>query len=146
MKASELRIGNYVWEHYGGIYVIRGIPDDNKVFVSKTFKTISVGFKLKELNPIPLTEEWLLKWGFDRLPSKIFGNTFRKSIGRSRWLTISDAGQINTMLCIANMLEGSVSYSDLVVLHNWDYDKDLYVHKLQNVWYILTGEELTIKE
>ena len=67
MKTTELRIGNYV----NGIY-------DEGEFIAEVLTVDSEGClldangiyeltSLKVIKPIPLTEEWLVKFGFERL-------------------------------------------------------------------------------
>ena len=50
IKANELRIGNLVYDNLGGTLKIKGI---------------SLESDLSHIKPIPLTEEWLLKFGID---------------------------------------------------------------------------------
>lgn len=56
MKANELRIGNYVNEY--------GIP--NQILPNHILKLHQIEVALKiciDITPIPLTEEWLVKFG-----------------------------------------------------------------------------------
>ena len=130
MKTNELRIGNYVQitERIGfpslknskyyqvsriGNTFIR-VEDDkvNDIEVSRNIK------------PIPLTEEILLKCGFDKLP---FNNQFSINIGDTP--------------CVAVKYEdGSVFFIGVLTLKNIDS-----FHQLQNLYFALTGEELEIK-
>jgi len=110
MKASELRIGNYI-EVNGEIrQVTSGII--------VTIDTISK----PDTKPIPLTEEWLLKFGFDE-----------KGIGYAKgfiYLWHYDDGIFLELVSDSNS-------------HNTPLK---YVHQLQNLYFALTGEELTIKD
>jgi hypothetical protein len=66
MKATELRIGNLV-ERNGKIHEVSSIHSDNTIRLFDKDRTVSIGcFSLKEINPIPITEEWLLKFGFEQ--------------------------------------------------------------------------------
>lgn len=83
MKANELRIGNYVKinnailpETENRIYKISGVnlrfdisfPDSDSVISLDCIKTILTYNQFSEyIEPIPLTEEWLLKFGFYKL-------------------------------------------------------------------------------
>lgn len=61
MKASELRIGNFINSPNGQI-IVSGIETD---FDDLTGGENSVNdFPLSKLQPIPITEEWLEKLGF----------------------------------------------------------------------------------
>lgn len=115
MKASELRIGNYVYDTLGKV---------NKIDLE------AITYIVKELHnqvkPIPLTEEWLLKFGF--VKSKVSSQFDKEK------LTIQ----------IANELEyhkkGRVYFNSWAILES----QPKYVHELQNIFFSLTSEELTI--
>jgi hypothetical protein len=55
MKANELRIGNYVYDTLGKV---------NKIDLEAI--TYVVKEPHNQVKPIPLTEEWLLKFGFEK--------------------------------------------------------------------------------
>jgi hypothetical protein len=128
MKASELRIGNLVIYSNGSILfkVISisefGIDIENEV--EKTY------IEYDEFEPIPLTEEWLLKFGFIR----------------------HHADYANDVIYIKNVpdnieFEWGVYPFELgsgFVINN--SQKLNYVHQLQNLYFALTGEELVVKE
>lgn len=130
MEARELRIGNYVFEDYGGVYVVREIRE-NKILISKSKKAIAVGYKKEEIIPIPLTEEWLLKFGYSittsnsagKRYSKVVKGVFAADLSLTYWDTTIDAGKIFRM--------------DRYIKH---------VHQLQNLYFALTGEELTLNQ
>jgi hypothetical protein len=108
MKATELRIGNLVWEDYGGEYEVLMISP-NYVDLVKPFLSLSGRYDINSLKPIPLTEEWLLKLGFVWVEDiKILKGYLDDYID----------GNSNTQL--------------------------KYVHQLQNLYFALTGEELTL--
>ncbi|MHA2366888.1 MAG: hypothetical protein ACXAC7_23250 [Candidatus Hodarchaeales archaeon] len=109
MKAEDLRIGNYVGL-YGSIATIQRADFDT----SKTAIAVDEG------KPIPLTEEWLAKFGFKKYPGRL--NKFDRD---------------DFWTC------------DLMNGNEWCF-KDIeccikYVHQLQNLFWVLTGKELTIK-
>jgi hypothetical protein len=123
MKANELRIGNCLF--------VLGI--DREVIVSAIFKTHYVcedynGIRFEEslrinYHPIPLTEEWLLKFGFEKTMS---------------WTYVKDlVGKLKLVYYLGEKgwSIGFKSYSDFPNLK--------YVHQLQNLYFALTGEELT---
>jgi hypothetical protein len=110
---NELRIGNWVLSCSGGIETKVGI--------------IAVGIEVP-FEPIPLTEEWLLKFGFKKESDKS--------------LTKND---------IAIFLDKRFK-TNLFLQENQDnfkwfsYEcKIQYVHQIQNLYFALTGDELTIK-
>ena len=59
IQPKELRIGNYVFDIDGDILQIGEILD-----VGVRFKNTSLASRYEKINPIPLTEEILLKFGF----------------------------------------------------------------------------------
>jgi hypothetical protein len=123
MKANELRIGNWV-NNNPRDGVITVFSNDKCVIRHKA--GIDRAF-IEELEPIQLTEEWLLKFGF--IKSKVSSQFDKEK------LTIQ----------IANELEyhkkGRVYFNSWAILE----ESIKYVHQLQNLYFALTGEELIIK-
>lgn len=124
MKASELRIGNLV-KKGNDLCTVKGYYD-NLFIVEDTEKIEFKSNVFDNLKPIPLTEEWLLKFGF--VKSKVSSQFDKEK------LTIQ----------IANELEyhkkGRVYFNSWAILES----QPKYVHELQNIFFALTGEELTI--
>jgi hypothetical protein len=122
MKANELRIGNYVQ--------LEGLKKPIQVSIIDTTET-STKTKAK---PIPVTEEWLLK--FDMVLTDGFSN--------SRKLYLNNYENDISKITYSHK-EG------LLRLSNGDTKGTLliphikYVHQLQNLYFALTGEELTFK-
>ncbi|MBP1165050.1 hypothetical protein JOE44_001934 [Chryseobacterium sp. PvR013] len=104
MEASELRIGNFV--EYNGF--VRNIV------------SLNLGTEVNAL-PIPLTEEWLLKFGFIKVLDypcfRLEGLQIEFNGFDSQW--------------------GSGLLDEKTVIK--------YVHQLQNLFFALKGKELTIK-
>lgn len=131
MNTEELRIGNYVWEDYGGLYLVRGVPNEKIINISKTKTTIVVNYKKEDIKPIPLTEEWLLKFGFiQHIVADIEFNEYKKSCID------------NYMLCI---IQGDKFRCQLFI--NGRATQTIFecVHHLQNWWFSATLKELTIE-
>jgi hypothetical protein len=110
MKASELRIGNYVE------FCSVGIPTGNTGQVEggtiASFEECYI-----RLLPVPLTEEWLLKFGFER---------------RNNWFRKGDFSY-----------EDNKIYLSFGCHCEGPEETDIkYVHQLQNLYFALTGEEL----
>ena len=138
MKASELKIGNLIqWEDESNdIVEVLGIGhciDGENDLAYKETKNNSPGLAmLSEFIPIVLTEEWLLKFGFVRdlhKISTIYGKCGHTPSGKS------------TGLIIYQCPNGSYSPA----AYNDTHQDIVYVHQLQNLFFALTGEELTIK-
>ncbi len=133
MKENELRIGNY-------IYTTR-LNLDHDVFTDndKDYRVVSVSaidnsvlrdssgywYDIEYFKPIPLTEEWLLKFGFVKMDEKhnffIHGYQINFKVDKKmKWVA-----WCNTVLTNVEIK---------------------YVHQLQNLYFALTNEELTIKD
>ncbi len=113
MEASELRIGNY-YEHDGEVKQV-------------TPNTILDVWESKRswCNPIPLTEEWFIGFGF----RKVHGSTYTHyTKGFFNWYGVGSY--------ISVEFDNGISNYDL----NTDCE---YVHQLQNLYYVLESEELT---
>lgn len=131
MKPKDLRIGNFVY-----------LTKDNFITV-KAYELDGYDiYKLSEsdcadIKGIPISEEWLLKLGFQRqnhskdwfVKDLVDGFTLYYNFGSALYKGLT--------------LEGNGGY-------DFEGDVDLkhikYVHQLQNLYFALTGEELTIKE
>ena len=132
MKATELRIGNLIE------YRIQDDLDDRKDWweVSKIDATDLCILESNidyDFRPIPLTEEWLLKFGFNKEYQKgyigidVYNSDFvlTEPLKMGEWQT-NYTFQFET---------GSVP----------KFKEIEYVHQLQNLYFALTGEELVLK-
>lgn len=78
MKASELRIGNLLQSNYGALLKAVELKEENEISTITTYVVDRSKFpQLKgwKAQPIPLTEDWLLKLGFNQSKGQ-WGNTF----------------------------------------------------------------------
>ena len=117
MEAKELRIGNLVYDINNKIIEIEEVL---RYKISFSFK-LGIGFAgYKSIKPIPLTEEWLIKLGF-------------KEVNPKRGI-ISSFIKNGIQIDISN--SGNYYYKNILILS---------IHQLQNLYFALTGEELTIK-
>jgi len=129
MKVQDLRKGNYVERSD----IVSSKPRHEQVLeiyvrVSTTgaFKTVC---DYKDIAPIPLTEDWLERFGFIR---------FKGWDGMDFWILEKDKSTYERF----EILETEQGYE----LRSCQICE--YVHILQNAYYFheLTGEELTIKD
>lgn len=111
MKASELRIGNKLQKETGEIFTVLRLDNTDDVLVEEQRGLLTLGYNLFG---IPLTEEWLVKFGF-----KQWGDKY----------TFGLKG-IN----IHHRKRGFVLRKSVPIIK--------YVHQLQNLYFALTGEEL----
>lgn len=124
IKPSDLRIGNLI-NSPNGIISVSGIETDFNEF-SEGEETVN-DFLISNLNPIQLTEEWLLKFGF-QYNGKVLILKFKDGV--------FDEGN-----CI-EYFKGR-DYTEIKFGY-YGNSKIKYVHQLQNLYHALTGEELTI--
>ena len=117
MEATELRIGN--WVIVNEECQIEAIVHD-AVCISTRFET----YVLDDVKPIPLTEEWLIKFGFESNP---YIDTYE----------LYELDELKFILDI-DKTRGKLDI-------HWKQVECKYVHSLQNLFHSLTGEELTIK-
>lgn len=110
MTANELRIGNYFYDSEFEIFTVE------EICKYQTHGSIGVRFRsggswgsIEVIEPIPLTEEWLVKLGLEN---------------KNEIITDS-LGRYYLLRCQGVQLR--------------------YVHQLQNLYFAITGEELTIK-
>lgn len=113
MKANELRIGNYIYS-FGDILKI-----DLNDICNVECSTDDV------FEPIPLTEEWLLKFGFEKINNEYWYMYY--------------AFCINEYFDVFG-IKVTKSWQNIYGI------KIRYVHQLQNLYFALTGQELTFKE
>jgi hypothetical protein len=129
MRAEDLRIGNLVYIPQLKKHSQIGVIEENGRFTTKNYS--SSFSSIECLQPIPLTEEWLLKFGFncvsDHNPNK---KVFRLNFGYFKELNFA-----------VNSEYGELNY----FRYNGGYTNIKHVHQLQNLYFALTCEELTLK-
>lgn len=140
MKASELRIGNYVGRADLGnredrIEIIIALGEKK----ATTSGPVKVVCEYDALKPIPLTEEWLLKFGFMDQDS-VFQNSVNRYFAKNAVvLSYPCTPPENTYLPGI----GFTHESKYFVGHAKHWIQ--YVHQLQNLYFAFTGNELEIK-
>jgi hypothetical protein len=88
MKAQELRIGNLV-NHTTGQCKVVGFYGE--IFRAENINKIELKSNVFNLQPIPLTEEWLLKLGFYKYKgnnSDCFLNGFETACNMMRYTNV----------------------------------------------------------
>jgi hypothetical protein len=106
MKAEELRIGNYVYDTLGKV---------NRIDLEAI--TYIVKEPHNQVKPLPLTEEWLLKFGFENNKLGLFD--------------------------VRKVVDDIAYHIYFIKTHLKEIQ---YVHQLQNLYFALTGEELKQQE
>jgi len=93
-------------------------------------KTIEEGSGSKA-SPKQIQVDYLIANGWIRRPAPaIIGDSWLLDIGRRRKLILSNIENPNQMLMIGVHDENGVP-TDLVTIHNWDYDKWLSLERLE---------------
>lgn len=119
MKANELRIGNYILHE-------PTIDDWEEIIVTLP-SLLQVDISPESYCGIPLTEEWLLKFGFDE----------------------SQNDKYKYYIEPISLFRGLGDDNNKFYYHRSGHSKCLevkHVHQLQNLYFALTGEELELKE
>lgn len=141
MTSSELRIGNYVTDGYYDTFKtvievesinekgINLLIEDDGRWAEISDRWIEPEYRFDLLFGIPLTKEWLLKFGFD------FSIDTWYLKGVAIW---------ETECCDAKGNEEIGFFYELRDVGMMDMNIK-YVHQLQNLYFSLTGEELKIK-
>jgi hypothetical protein len=119
MKASELRIGNCVNVLGANQQVIDIMCDGASTIFNECIP-------YDDIEPIPLTKEWLLKLGFKKM----------------EW------NRPTSYYLDFGFCDIFYNYEGIVEMHVADVEIYLHhikhVHQLQNLYFALTGEELAI--
>lgn len=131
MKAQDLRLGNFVIAKNEIIKII----EFRESFVLGENDNSIIGDLPSQMKPIELTEDLLLKIGFDAMHSTRY--MYEKSIINKH--NINDTVYI-TFHLINKTLRMDFS-KDLQILNLHDIK---YLNQLQNAYYLLTNQELEI--
>ena len=118
MKANELMFGNYVYSNATDrTHSVMGI---SKEYVSLNCITFDYS-SYEEIEPIPLTKTWFIHFGFTKEGTDFWNlNDFEiADLGNGKWVNCVNANKY---------ING---------------EPFLYVHQLQNLYFALTGIELT---
>ena len=117
MNANELRYGNYVYSHY-----------------SNGEKVVHQHFNFSDdvdcYDAIPLTEEWLLKFGFVEKYMSCHRRWTKDGISIDQITDEDDEG-------------GKIPQEQIFFYKDREISS---VHQLQNLFFALTGEELIYKK
>jgi hypothetical protein len=126
MKANELRIGNLV-TYENKTHKIFGISEQYPFLDTIEYGAFVVEWY--DLKPIPLTEDWLLKAGFE----VVYDSEFTKRL---------DFIKDNRFDFFIN--KQNETLSGIRFKGNTFFNEAKHVHQLQNIYFALTGEELAI--
>jgi hypothetical protein len=125
MDAKELRVGNYLLQtnqiDYDTLWLVYKCYPDSVITVGKHLFT----YEDDDIKPIPLTEDWLLKFGFEKNCNENYQINYNQVCGISITLPNNNAW-----------------FCNLSTLSFYEICNCSYVHQLQNLYFTLTGKEL----
>ena len=130
MKNNELRIGNYV-QHKGEIVKVEQITKHKIGYHRYKNKNTMQYLRVSEIEPIEITEDFLLQKGFEKKYLKVFSQSclvyndeeviLRLHSKPYYWFLMIDFG----LLTLNKQMKS--------------------IHELQNAYYIVSGKELNLK-
>jgi len=141
MKANELRVTNFVQFKNLNIVPVIFIGYDSVVLITPNGATMTA--KLDEINPIPITEEWLIKFGFTDYRTLPYKTTKKAFYDIKAGVYLDYSGKYrNTKFRIlyipkTNTFRVVSPANNSITLR--------YIHQLQNLYYALTEKELEMK-
>lgn len=146
MKANELRIGNWIniYDDYNS--EVTGFTEDGDVWFVKNPTDIKCAWNISRIKPIPLTEEWLVKFGFENWGLGTQWNNQYESYVRYVLHNVLDGTSNFEVHYIKSTYGDTEHYQYIIACDeddriNWGEDIK-HVHQLQNLYFALTGEEL----
>ena len=126
MEAKELRIGNYVYP-FDDISLV-----DYKTIFRDFIKVTCKDFEnTLSLQAIPITEQWLLKFGFEHGEHREHGYLWLNCDMGEFYVRPSDKGGFYWGFDNGNEINNQNNIK--------------HVNQLQNLYFLLTNQELTIK-
>lgn len=139
MKANELRVGNLVFRANAWDAITKEpLMFSDWPYCVDSINSLQIGIydfpdfdgcfdvPIKDISPIPLTEEWLLKADFEKEIYNEYTDIYNKFPLQLFWNTAN-------------------SFEYFHKQFGGKFIKIQYVHQLQNLYFALTGEELNFK-
>ena len=114
MKSTELRIGN----------IITGLSIEKVEWLGDQVVNL---YSIGGYSPIELTEEWLIKFGFKRVQEDKYGCHYEN---KECWIYLTHSGFEIEIITSYGRFNLSRTYK--------------YVHQLQNLYFAITGQELSV--
>ena len=149
MEANEIRIGNYVNLYDDFNAQVTGMTNTGDVWCVENPKNKECAWVISKIEPIPLTEEWLLNFGFDNWGLGTQWINQFESYVRYVLHNVLD-GTSNFELHYVHSTYGDMPHNQYIISCdeddrlNWG-EEIIHVHQLQNLYHALTGNELTTK-
>lgn len=119
LKPQDLRIGNYVTFNNDDLILVKSI------FEKGVHDEYYNGYNYYDIKPIPLTEQWLVDFGFKK----------NKNNWKELYLGLASISW-ERLAGLVLVLETERIYMPHIK----------YIHSLQNLFHTLTGQELTLNK
>jgi len=136
MKANELRIGNTVKDSFGQIGNVINISSKS-VSIKHPYSVLKTSYS--GINPVELTEDWLMLVGCSECKTK----------GEFEYMFVADGDDVYRLYIFPFDGKWVIQlYNHYDAENSYDYERVAlpipchYVHHLQNLYFALTGEEL----
>lgn len=152
IQPNELRIGNYImFEQTTHIVVELSETLISTRWIKGSDKYIHT---LSDLRPIPLTEDILLKCGFEYILPYNKKDNWEMKLGDyrdSQELKLDGSDVFPTFLSSSDLIEDGKGVHIAICKDSGIYIANLHnkdiisLHQLQNVYFALTGKELEVK-
>ena len=125
MKPTELRIGNLIYNCIGEPFKVN----------ATTIGSFGLGvITLGNFKPIPLTEDWLERFGFVKMTTTTTSFDDEYIDGTDRYRTRHPTWALTSEKKLVALMRGFRIANELQFVHQW-----------QNLYYALTGIEITIE-
>lgn len=136
IQSKDLRIGNFISTTLGKAVSVKSISSDIAHVDIEGYR-INQAYELAVLTGIPLSEGWLIKFGFD----KVSDNDYRVGLSTGDGVELS-IELLDEEACILR-----THNKDGSLLDGFDYayiKPAKHVHQLQNLYHALTGTDLSL--
>lgn len=141
MTSNELRIGNLVypielWDGEPYSVTAENLSESIYESVDVNHEKRLVHILNGQIAPIPLTEEWLLTLGFEKIE--------RENYKSRKWYLREDIPHAIRF----NLQKATIGGQQVMSAHKNDacVQHIQYVHQLQNLYFALSGEEITVQK
>lgn len=134
MEARELRFGNYIRYFKKDVSVLLLKKEGTTPYIGCSFDIKSLIYSYNEQDAydgIPITNDWLVKLGFKRNPNDYFEL-------RANELLCFTKSDLWEYLFVSFDHEDDIEFEEIAFKHI------KFVHQLQNLYFALTGLELTL--
>lgn len=127
MNAKELRIENFVYNSASGSVEVCKVESITKLGIAYDSESRNGTCSIDNVKPIPLTEEWLRKFNAE--------SYFNSDPQETQASKVFKFGDVKIHMCNEDVEE--------FMFESFEFIKIKTVHQFQNLYFALTGTELT---